>query len=104
MDEVLQRLIQAREKAGLSRSQVARKLHVSITSVALWETEGIWTVGTLKTLCELYDVSFDWLMTGTNPNFDAQRIADALQGINPATLQEVLNSLEPLFWEGEDKQ
>lgn len=74
MESILERLIKAREKAGLTQGQVAAMLGVVRTTVTTWEDIGRSniTVKQILNLCEIYGVSVGWVMTGVNENFDAE--------------------------------
>ena len=58
-----EKLLQLRKKEGLSQEDVAEKLEVSRQTVSKWETNK--TVPELiktKLLCQLYNVSYDYLI------------------------------------------
>ncbi len=60
-----EKLLDLRKKAGLSQEEVAEKLGVSRQSVSKWETDQ--TVPELikaKLLSQLYNVSYDYLISG----------------------------------------
>lgn len=82
IDEILARLIRARKQAGLSQSQVAKMMDVSRTTVTNWEAGSTLTLEQLLKLCEIYDVSECWAMSGVNPNFtdrQRQQVIDAYE-------------------------
>ena len=61
-----EKLLDLRKKSGLSQEDVAEKLGVSRQTVSKWETDQ--TVPELikaKLLSELYNVSYDYLISGT---------------------------------------
>lgn len=61
-----EKLLQLRKKAGLSQEDVAEKLNVSRQTVSKWETDQ--TVPELiktKLLSQLYNVSYDYLISGS---------------------------------------
>lgn len=68
---ILKRLIKARERAGLSQSQVARLLQIqSPSTISHYETgERELSVLNMLRLCTLYDISPAWLVTGVSPHF-----------------------------------
>lgn len=70
-----EKLLGLRKKAGLSQEDVADKLGVSRQTVSKWETEQ--TVPELikvKMLSQLYDVSYDYLISGSNLGGDITSI------------------------------
>lgn len=72
---ILKRLIKARERAGLSQSQVARLLQIqSPSTISHYETgERELSVLNMLRLCTLYDISPAWLVTGVSPHFREER-------------------------------
>ena len=74
MDEILKRLVKARESAGLTQGQVAAMLGVSRTTITTWEdvVRSNVTVKQILSLCEIYGVSVGWVMTGVNESWDAE--------------------------------
>lgn len=72
LTEILARLVCAREQAGLSQTQASKLLGFATPS-ALSQIEngqrGL-KMDTFLRLCEIYDVSQIWLLTGHNPSFD----------------------------------
>jgi transcriptional regulator with XRE-family HTH domain len=61
-----EKLLDLRKKAGLSQEEVADKLGVSRQTVSKWETDQ--TVPELikaKLLCQLYNISYDYLISGS---------------------------------------
>ena len=76
IEDILKRLIRAREQAGLSQSQAAKLVGMSAGSTISHYESGAreLSVVTLLELTKIYDVSIVWVMTGVNPNFtDEQR-------------------------------
>jgi transcriptional regulator with XRE-family HTH domain len=68
-------LLDLRKKAGLSQEEVAEKLSVSRQTVSKWETDQ--TVPELikaKLLSELYNVSYDYLISGIHIGGDVTSI------------------------------
>lgn len=104
MNEILKRLVRAREQAGLSQGQAAKLLgFASPSTVSHYESgERDLTVKTLLDMCRIYDVDVTWVLTGINPNFtDQQRqeIIDAYtKNVNVAIedLHSTLGLLESL--------
>jgi transcriptional regulator with XRE-family HTH domain len=69
------KLLDLRKKAGLSQEDVADKLDVSRQTVSKWETDQ--TVPELikvKLLSQLYNVSYDYLISGSNLSGDITSI------------------------------
>ncbi len=69
------KLLDLRKKAGLSQEDVADKLEVSRQTVSKWETDQ--TVPELikvKLLSKLYNVSYDYLISGSNLSGDITSI------------------------------
>jgi transcriptional regulator with XRE-family HTH domain len=69
------KLLDLRKKAGLSQEEVADKLDVSRQTVSKWETDQ--TVPELikvKLLSKLYNVSYDYLISGSNLSGDITSI------------------------------
>ncbi len=70
-----EKLLDLRKKAGLSQEDVADKLGVSRQTVSKWETDQ--TVPELinvKLLSQLYNVSYDYLISGSNLSGDITSI------------------------------
>lgn len=62
------RLARAREAAGMSQSQLARRLGVRLTTLCNWEDDRSEPrANRMQMLSGLLNVSFAWLMTGTVP-------------------------------------
>lgn len=75
---IINRLIEAREAAGLSQLQTARLINIapaSFCDIENWRNQ--LSVERLLVLCELYGVSIEWVLTGVNPYFDPQEIIEA---------------------------
>lgn len=69
------KLLDLRKKAGLSQEDVADRLGVSRQTVSKWETDQ--TVPELikvKLLSQLYNVSYDYLISGSNLSGDITSI------------------------------
>ncbi len=104
IEQILGRLIRAREQAGLSQSRAAKLIGLSVGSTISHYESGAreLSVITLLELCKIYDVSVVWVMTGVNPNFtDEQRqqvIDHWAKNIHLATedLHKTLDLLESL--------
>ena len=58
-----EKLKEARKNAGLSQEQFAKKMSVSRSAIAKWETDkGMPDVNNLKIMAQLLDVSVDYLL------------------------------------------
>lgn len=65
------KLIDLRKKAGLSQEDVADKLGVSRQTVSKWETnQTVPELIKVKLLSQLYNVSYDYLISGSNLSGD----------------------------------
>jgi transcriptional regulator with XRE-family HTH domain len=94
--EILERLATAREKAGLSRSQVSRLIDFWPINLELVESGAVpLEMEHFLKLCELYDVSEIWVLTGNNPYFDPALAVAAAQR-NGMPEDEMRNFLEGL--------
>ena len=70
-----EKLLDLRKKAGLSQEEVADKLGVSRQTVSKWETDQ--TVPELikaKFICQLYNVSYDYLISESHTDSDVTSI------------------------------
>lgn len=70
-----EKLLQLRKNAGLSQEAVAEKLGVSRQTISKWETDQ--TVPELikaKSLSELYNVTYDYLISGCSVSSDVTSI------------------------------
>lgn len=66
-----EKIREARTRAGLSQEQLARKLRVSRSAVAKWETgKGLPDVENLKALSQLLHVTIDQLLDDSETTFD----------------------------------
>lgn len=67
----------AREKAGLSQSEVANKLHLSRQAISRWENgRSTPDIETLATLSDLYNVSLDYLIKNEVPSEIQSQVQD----------------------------
>jgi transcriptional regulator with XRE-family HTH domain len=92
VDQILERLIEARVGAGLSKTQAAKLLGFS-SNVALHALETNANQVDLPTflkMCEIYDASPTWILTGENPNFDEQAF-DELTQFSGAGIEDIAN-------------
>lgn len=83
LSQILERLTIARNQSGLNQTQVARKLGMETAgAIAHWENgQRELTLSNFLRLCELYDISQEWALTGVNPNFDPQPLIEAFGGM-----------------------
>lgn len=88
VQSINERLVIARKNAGLTQGQVAEKLRVVASTISHYESglRGV-DLPTLLMLCDLYDVSVAWVMTGSNPNFDPSAFYESVK-----TLRDDLNA------------
>lgn len=69
------KLLDLRKKAGLSQEDVADKLSVSRQTVSKWETnQTVPELIKVKLLSKLYNVSYDYLISGSNLSGDITSI------------------------------
>lgn len=100
--EIIDRLIEARKGAGLSQTQAAKLLgYGGASSLSQIETNNRDSEPNLTMflkMCEIYDISPVWALTGVNPDFDEQAFDELTQFSNAAfedivTLKETLQRL-----------
>lgn len=98
---IIDRLIEARKATGLSQTQAAKLLGFKgASSLSQIETDCRNTEPNLTLflkMCEIYDISPVWALTGVNPDFDGNTF-DLLTQINASiediyTLKETLKRL-----------
>lgn len=66
-----EKLIYQRKKHGLTQSELAEKLNVSRQAVSRWEGGyAVPSTDKIKTLCEIYHVSVDYLLNGDSDNIE----------------------------------
>ncbi len=59
-----EKIYHCRKKSGMSQEELAEKLGVSRQAVSKWETgEAVPEFNKVKQLKEIFDVSFDWLLS-----------------------------------------
>lgn len=67
----------AREKAGLSQSEIANKLHLSRQAISRWENgRSTPDIETLAILSDLYNVSLDYLIKNEVPSEVQSQVQD----------------------------
>ena len=89
----------AREAARLSQKQVALTLHVSAPTVSNWESGKINpSVENLKALCQLYNVTADYLL-----GLDAPPAPDSVLPRNTQQEESLLQDFRELNAEGQEK-
>lgn len=83
LKEILGRMTTARKQAGLSQSQAARLLGLGgASSLSPIETGEVpLTLERFLKMCELYDISQEWALSGVNPDFDPQPLIEAFGGM-----------------------
>ena len=101
MSEVHERLKLAREQAGLSQGQVAKRLDMNRPTISEIEAgRRRVTADELKEFSKLYDVSVDWILSerGDSPEDDAkvQLAARGLATLRPDDLDTVLRVLKTI--------
>lgn len=99
LKDIGQRLAQARKTAGLSQTQAARLMGLSevASTISGWELgRGGLSMEHFMHLCEIYDVSEEWVLTGVNPDFDP---AELMQKIDQSSglIKDELEDLMELF-------
>lgn len=104
---ILHRLIVARGNAGLSQSQVAKLLcYESAATISLCEAgqRRLDMVMFLR-LCDIYDVSPVWALTGVNPDFDVQAWYEKMKTTHTSVndLRRTADLLESCMYAGEKK-
>ena len=86
------RLARARDAAGMSQSQLARRLGVKLATIRNWESDRSEPrANRLQMLSGLLGVSFVWLMTGVS-----QEDATEPSGELPMGLPDILKELREL--------
>lgn len=97
MEQVLERLVKARKQAGLSQGQAGQMIGMSASGFCdIEKGRNPLTVERLLVLCEKYEVSETWVLTGTNPNFKADKMLKLIQKTAVAfeDVQSILELLE----------
>lgn len=70
-----EKLLDLRKKAGLSQEDVADKLGVSRQTVSKWETDQtVPELNKANLLSQLYNISYDYLISGSHPGGDVTSI------------------------------
>lgn len=105
--QILNRLVDARKAAGLSQTQAAKLLGYSnASSLSQIESDYRETEPNLSTflkMCEVYDVSPVWALTGKNPDFD-EAAFDQLTQFSNATIEDIAKLKETLERLGSSSQ
>lgn len=69
------KILSLRKKAGLSQEEVANRLNVSRQTVSKWEAnQTVPELKNIKLLSQLYNVSYDYLISKSNPSGDITSI------------------------------
>ncbi|MEG2740521.1 helix-turn-helix domain-containing protein [Clostridium sp.] len=77
------RLLKLRKKSGLSQEDVAHKLDVSRQTISKWETgQTVPELNKAKLLSQIYNVSYDYLVSGNNINNDLTSIETLVDEID----------------------
>ena len=91
------RIRQAREAAGLTQERFAELVGISPQNVSCVDRgRGGVSMAVLRRMCEILQVSSDFLLIGTSTDNDADAIAQRLRRLPPEqfrVVQEVINSL-----------
>ena len=99
---IMNRLIIARRQAGLTQSQAAKLLGLSSPSTLSHHESGARDtepkLSMFLDMCEIYDVSPVWALTGVNPDFDEESFDELTQFADCAiedidNLKRLLSSL-----------
>ena len=89
MDEILKRLAEAREQAGLTQAQAGKLIGLSTSGFCDMEKgRSPLTVERMLELCTLYGINSVWALTGVNPFFSAEKTAEMLTKLD-ATRGEI---------------
>ena len=84
----------ARQKANLSQEQFSKKLHVSRSAVAKWETDnGMPDIENLKSISQLLSVSVDYLLD----DGDVQSLDTIKETIKPDEYKKGENAVLSMF-------
>lgn len=99
--EILERLAWARKNAGLSQSQAGKLLGLSVGGFCdIEKGRNPLYIERFLLLCEIYDISPTWALTGTNPKFDLQAALDKVKSITPEIL-DLVDMMESFRQEGD---
>lgn len=97
IEQILKRLAWAREQAGLTQGQAGKLVGLKTAGFSDMERgDSPLTVERFLQLCKVYDVSPVWALTGVNPAFNAQEVAEALQRtkVSIEDFQSIMSTLE----------
>ncbi|MBN2629668.1 MAG: helix-turn-helix domain-containing protein [Rhodobacteraceae bacterium] len=84
------RLVGAREAAGLSQADLAQRLGVRLTTVQAWEDDASDPrANRLQMLAGMLNVSIRWLLTGEGDGLDAPSAPGVLSGSAQAALADL---------------
>lgn len=84
------RLSGAREAAGLTQAQLAKRLGVRLTTVQAWEADGAEPrANRVQMLAGMLNVSIRWLLTGEGDGLDAPATPGALSPEMRELLEEM---------------
>lgn len=78
-----EKLLDLRKKLGLSQEEVAEKLNVSRQTISKWETgQTVPELFKVKLLSELYNVSYDYLISSSQISGDLTSIENIVDEID----------------------
>jgi transcriptional regulator with XRE-family HTH domain len=84
------RLAGAREAAGLSQEQLAKRLGVRLTTVQAWEDDASEPrANRLQMMAGMLNVSIRWLLTGEGEGLDAPASSGTLSDTAQAALKDL---------------
>lgn len=95
---IRERLVRARNAAGLSQAQVARLMGYTKPVMSFLETgRSELTMIHFLRLCHIYGIAPTWALTGINPDFDAGEVIAAFEDRIPKPeLDQMLDFLSML--------
>lgn len=99
LDNILERLIDARKAAGLSQTQAARLLGLgNASSLSVYEIgRSVPNLDMFLRMCDTYGCSPVWALTGINPDFDRETWIEkfgAVSGDVMGDLQRIADLME----------
>ena len=88
----------ARENAGLTQDQLSEMIGVSPNHLSAVE-RGVYGISleNLQKICNLLNVSADYIIFGNSPNSDALAIAKRIQDTDPRYKEHILKGLNILL-------
>lgn len=77
------KLFNLRKKSGLSQEEVAEKLGVTRQTISKWETnQTVPELVRVKLLCEVYNVTYDYIISSSGLNSDVTSIENIVDEID----------------------